>query len=92
MERDNERLPELQTFVVQLGPPTGVVDAETFAAMQQAIAEARLPTTTTTTTATTCTTAPEDTDRAALNADEAMGRGGDAGLTSVGTDRGRRSS
>ena len=39
-------------------PPTGVVDAETLAAIQRAIEEARTPTATTTTTA---TTAPDDT-------------------------------
>jgi peptidoglycan hydrolase-like protein with peptidoglycan-binding domain len=49
----------LQALQTDLGvPPTGVVDAETLAAVQQAIEEVRNPTTTTTTTA---TTAPEDT-------------------------------
>jgi peptidoglycan hydrolase-like protein with peptidoglycan-binding domain len=49
----------LQALQTDLGiPPTGVVDAETLAAMQQAIEAVRNPTTTTTSTA---TTAPDDT-------------------------------
>ena len=50
----------LQQLQTDLGiPPTGVVDAETLSAIQQAIEEARNPTTTT--TETTATTSPAET-------------------------------